>query len=173
MEVFDIRRGNLALLLGEIKAAELSRTSGVAASYISRCLRQPGEKGHKTIGELTARKLEKGAKKSQGWLDQFHYMEQSEVYDKWIDQQPPVATEPHPKYPIFSVPVRDNGLDLYQAIERIAWAISKSQYRGSEALIGVLASMGKDPENQVYTEMLERLLSEKQDAPQKAASRAG
>lgn len=62
MEVFDRRRENLALLLEGISAAELARNSGVSASYISRCLKSPGDAGYKTIGEITARKLEHGGK---------------------------------------------------------------------------------------------------------------
>lgn len=69
MEVFDRRRENLALLLEGISAAELARNSGVSASYISRCLKSPGDAGYKTIGEITARKLEHGGKKPEGWLD--------------------------------------------------------------------------------------------------------
>jgi len=69
MEVFDRRRENLALLLESISAAELARNSGVSASYISRCLKSPGDAGYKTIGEITARKLEQGGKKPEGWLD--------------------------------------------------------------------------------------------------------
>ncbi|WP_252374514.1 S24 family peptidase [Hydrogenophaga sp. 2FB] len=53
-----------------LSAAELSRSSGVAASYISRALREPGDDGYKNIGEVTARKLEHGAKKPEGWMDE-------------------------------------------------------------------------------------------------------
>lgn len=69
MEVFDRRRLKLIELLGVISAAELSRKSGVSPSYISRCLKTPDEDGYKTIGEVTARKLEAGARKPEGWLD--------------------------------------------------------------------------------------------------------
>lgn len=89
MQVFEIRRENLALLLQSVKAAELARDSGVAASYISRCLKQPGQSGYKTIGELTARKLEKGARKLAGWMDR--YVEQAEQHDAHLV---PVNTAP-------------------------------------------------------------------------------
>ena len=69
MDVFDRRRARLGEMLKAISQAELARKSGVAASYISRCLKEPGDDGYKTIGELTARKLEKGARKQEGWLD--------------------------------------------------------------------------------------------------------
>ena len=69
MEVFDRRRLKLIEMLQGITAAELSRKSGVSASYISRCLKTPDEDGYKTIGEVTARKLEAGARKPEGWLD--------------------------------------------------------------------------------------------------------
>lgn len=69
MDVFDRRRERLRVLLTEISAAELARASGVSASYISRCLKEPLQDGYKTIGEVTARRLEKGARKPEGWLD--------------------------------------------------------------------------------------------------------
>lgn len=69
MEVFDRRRLKLIEMLQGITAAELSRKSGVSPSYISRCLKTPDEDGYKTIGEVTARKLEVGARKPEGWLD--------------------------------------------------------------------------------------------------------
>lgn len=69
MDVFDRRRERLKLLLSEMTQAELARRSGVAASYISRSLRLPGDDGYKSIGEVTARKLEAGARKPEGWLD--------------------------------------------------------------------------------------------------------
>lgn len=69
MEVFARRRLRLIEMLGTISAADLSRCSGVSASYISRSLKSPNETGHKTIGEVTARKLEAGANKPEGWLD--------------------------------------------------------------------------------------------------------
>lgn len=69
MEVFDRRRVKLAEILNKTTAADLARKSGVAASYISRCMKNPSDDGYKSIGEVTARKLEKGASKPEGWLD--------------------------------------------------------------------------------------------------------
>lgn len=69
MDVFDRRRAKLKEMLTTISQAELSRKSGVAASYISRCLKEPDVFGYKTIGEVTARKLESGAQKFEGWMD--------------------------------------------------------------------------------------------------------
>jgi hypothetical protein len=69
MDVFARRVVNLRKLLKTISAADLSRESRVAASYISRALLPPEDKNHKRIGEITARKLERGGKKPEGWLD--------------------------------------------------------------------------------------------------------
>lgn len=70
MDVFDRRRAKLRELLQTLSAAELARASGVAASYISRALKEPGDEGYKNIGEVTARKLEKGGRKQEGWMDE-------------------------------------------------------------------------------------------------------
>lgn len=69
MDVFERRQQKLREILKEMTAAELARRSGVAATYISRALKEPGEDGYKNIGEVTARKLEQGAKKPEGWMD--------------------------------------------------------------------------------------------------------
>lgn len=69
MDVYSRRREKLKELLTKMSQAELSRLSEVSASYINRCLKDPTERGHKTIGEVTARKLEQGAKKPEGWMD--------------------------------------------------------------------------------------------------------
>jgi transcriptional regulator with XRE-family HTH domain len=69
MDIFERRRANLRLLLTKISQAELARRSGVAPSYISRALKEPGEDGYKNLGEVTARKLEAGAKRIEGSLD--------------------------------------------------------------------------------------------------------
>ncbi len=72
MEVFERRRVNLTEILKSVSAADLARKSGVAASYISRCTKPPLDSNHKTIGEVTARKLERGANKPEGWMDAYH-----------------------------------------------------------------------------------------------------
>lgn len=69
MDVFDRRRTRLKEMLTWISQADLARKSGVAASYISRCLKDRTDDGYKTIGEVTARKLEAGAGMPEGWLD--------------------------------------------------------------------------------------------------------
>lgn len=77
------RRANLGLLLQEIvaelgtergAAAELARRSGVAASQISQTSRQVLHQGQKPrkIGDDTARKLERGMNKHEGWMDMPH-----------------------------------------------------------------------------------------------------
>lgn len=102
------------------------------------------------------------------------------VESSFLDDQDHVKRTLHPRNSMISVPAysdnhtspSDNGIDIYQALEKVAWAISKSPHRGSDALSGVFASLCKEPENQLYIEMLERLLKEKKDGAQKAASRA-
>lgn len=64
------------------------------------------------------------------------------------------------------------GIELGAALEKIAWAIATSPHRGSDALAGMFASLCKEPESALYLEMLDRLLTEKQDAPRKVASKA-
>lgn len=70
MDVYQRRRARLRELLKEISQAELARASKVAESTIGVSKLEPGDKGYKNIGEITARKLEKGGKKPEGWLDQ-------------------------------------------------------------------------------------------------------
>lgn len=79
MDVFDRRRNRLREILTSMTQAELARASGVAATYISRALKEPDEPGFKSIGEVTARKLEKGARKKEGWLDGFSNVEEANV----------------------------------------------------------------------------------------------
>lgn len=79
----DIRRANLATLLEECAqelgdtrgaAAELARRTGVAAPMISQTLNQKPHHGGaaRKIGDKTARRLERGMNKEQGWLDIDH-----------------------------------------------------------------------------------------------------
>ena len=69
MDVHEVRRDQLRELLKTISQSRLAERSGVAQSYISRALKEPGSAGSKNIGEVTARKLEAGARKPVGWLD--------------------------------------------------------------------------------------------------------
>lgn len=69
VDIHERRRNQLKAILAEMPAADLARASGVAASYISRNLLEPGDDGYKNIGEKTARKYERGAKKHEGWMD--------------------------------------------------------------------------------------------------------
>lgn len=82
MDVFDRRRDKLRAILKGMTQAELARASGVAASYISRNLKEPGDDGYKAIGEKTARNYERGAKKPEGWMDENQ------------NSRPPTAVEP-------------------------------------------------------------------------------
>lgn len=70
MDVYERRQARLKELLVTTTAADLARASKVDPSYISRALLAPGSKGHKNIGEITARKLERGAHKHVGWMDE-------------------------------------------------------------------------------------------------------
>lgn len=78
--VQNIRRANLALLLQECAkdigrergaAAELTRRTGVPDSFISQFLnRRPHARGgERSMGDSTARKLERGMDKPMGWMD--------------------------------------------------------------------------------------------------------
>lgn len=70
MEIFERRRRQLAALLSSMSAVELHKGSGVAASSISAFLKQKPDGTYlRNIGEVTARKLEAGAKKPEGWMD--------------------------------------------------------------------------------------------------------
>ena len=68
-------------------------------------------------------------------------------------------------------PLKDPGVDIYQALEKIAWCISVSPHRGSDAISGALLAMCKEPESQIYLEILERLLSEKKGCAQESSIR--
>jgi hypothetical protein len=79
-DVQAIRRANLLLLLKECgdgrgSAAKLSRLTNVPAPYISQ-LKKPTKHSAKgrfrTMGDDTARALEKGMGKPSGWMDHDH-----------------------------------------------------------------------------------------------------
>lgn len=71
LEIFNRRRERLLELLQETTASQLYKDSGVAASSISSFLKKlPDGRYARNIGEKTARKIETGAKKPNGWLDQ-------------------------------------------------------------------------------------------------------
>lgn len=72
VDVFNRRRERLRELLEHMQAVELAQRSGVDATQISRYLYEPGRKGAKNIGEKTARKLEAGSGRPEGWLDRQH-----------------------------------------------------------------------------------------------------
>lgn len=70
MDIFSRRRQQLVEILKSTSVSQLHKASGVAASSISSCLKQlPDGRYLRNIGEVTARKLERGAKKPEGWLD--------------------------------------------------------------------------------------------------------
>lgn len=70
MHIYERRRIHLAEILEKMSVTELHKASGVAASSISSCLKQlPDGRYLRNIGEKTARKLEAGARKHEGWMD--------------------------------------------------------------------------------------------------------
>lgn len=104
-----------------------------------------------------------------------------EIESAWADEQEQLERKPYPGNSMISIPAYsekdvalrgNNGVDLHQALEKIAWAISRSSNKGSDALSGIFTSLCKEPENPVFIMMLETLLEEKQTVAQKAASRA-
>ena len=98
MNVFERRKARLKELLLEFSAAELHRRSGVSASYLSRCLLKPDDKGFKNMGELTARKLEEAAQKQEGWLDAVNLVDRRQ----YTAQSPALTLidlENNPDYP--------------------------------------------------------------------------
>lgn len=76
----DIRRANLRFLLEEVSselgkewgaASELSRRTGVSVPFISQFLRHQVHQGgtERKMGDIQARKLERGMGKPEGWMD--------------------------------------------------------------------------------------------------------
>lgn len=63
-DLAPIRKKRLGLILGEMTARELAQRSGLKVSTIGM-LRAPSS----GFGDGTARRIEKGAKKPEGWLD--------------------------------------------------------------------------------------------------------
>lgn len=70
MHIFERRRRRLSELLLTMTAVDLHKLSGVAASSISAFHKQlPDGRYLRNIGEVTARKLESGTGKPEGWMD--------------------------------------------------------------------------------------------------------
>lgn len=83
VDIQDIRRKNLDALLREVEtelgqsrgaAAELSRRTQVPAPFISQFLKARKHQGGgvRSMGDETARKLERGTNKPKGWMDVTH-----------------------------------------------------------------------------------------------------
>lgn len=73
MNVEDLRRSSLVLLLTEISAVDLSAKTGIAASSITRYKADPAEVGYsRNMSERTARKIETACRKPHGWMDRQH-----------------------------------------------------------------------------------------------------
>lgn len=92
MLVYELRRERLRALLKEVTAADLSRRSGIAASTISRYLKEPGEKGAKNISEKNARRVESAGGKPEHWLDK--PINHSIGWGRETPQARPVSFEP-------------------------------------------------------------------------------
>lgn len=70
MHIFERRRRRLSELLSVMTAVDLHKRSGVAASSISAFhKRLPDGRYLRNIGEVTARKIELGTGKPEGWMD--------------------------------------------------------------------------------------------------------
>lgn len=144
------RRLRLVQLLEEFGGvAQVGRELGTPKSHLSAMA-----SGSRGLGDKLASKIEATYGKPTGWFDSATASAAITIPSGFVT----ASSEP--------------SVELSKAVERIAWAISTSPHRGSDALAGVFASLCKDPENQLYIEVLEKLLSEKQDAPKKAASTA-
>ena len=70
MNIYDRRRERLTELLSKMTAADLYKCTGIAASSISAFHKQlPDGRYLRNIGEKTARRLESGVGKPEGWMD--------------------------------------------------------------------------------------------------------
>ncbi len=66
----EIRLANLRQLIAEYgSSAELSRVCGLSPSHLSQIV---SEKANRSVGPTLARKIELGAGKRRGWMDQDH-----------------------------------------------------------------------------------------------------
>lgn len=73
----DIRRENLRDIINrdfDGRQVRLAERLEINANVISRWLKPEGEKHHKTIGDMVARKLEVVARKPKFWLDRDHML---------------------------------------------------------------------------------------------------
>ena len=65
MDAFDMRKRNLSVLVRRYgRQQALADAVGLSVQYINQML-----SGHRTIGEKTARKIEKGLCLAPGWMD--------------------------------------------------------------------------------------------------------
>jgi len=71
MDIYEIRRINLLTLINELgSAVNVSEACDISPSYISQA--KSSKSDTKNIGNIIARKLEKGTNKPHGWLDTLH-----------------------------------------------------------------------------------------------------
>lgn len=69
MNVYDRRRAVLLLILKQMRASELSKRTGIAASTLTRYQYEPGQPNAKNISEENARKFDAAMRKPEGWMD--------------------------------------------------------------------------------------------------------
>lgn len=76
MDMFKIRKANLAALIGEKygAAADFARKHDLDPTYISQLMT-----GHRNMGEKAARKIERHAELPVGFLDQFAALGEQEA----------------------------------------------------------------------------------------------
>lgn len=137
MDVNERRRENLKRLLSDlgINMSEAGRRTGVAASYIGSALKKlPDGRYLKSIGEKTARKLEAGLDRPEGWLD-----------SQPITYAPPAigthqASEPPAPY----LSQRDN---IAAAVETIRLALLAVDPLTRAQAKPIIDALFQDPEN--------------------------
>ncbi len=145
--------------------------AGISEEYVYQLVEgKPKKDGApRQVGKVAAKKIAIAFAngRPESWFDTASgHVNAANLYDDL-----PPANKDGLRWPMG--PLRDSGIDIYQALEKVAWCISVSPHRGSDAITGALVSMSKEPESQIYLEILERLLTEKKDAPKKAVSRTG
>lgn len=71
MDIKDIRYRNLLTLLDDISLDELAKRADTSTSYLCH-LKRPDKAQRRAIGHAMARRLEKAARRTAGWMDTDH-----------------------------------------------------------------------------------------------------
>ena len=125
----------------------VANETGTPKSHISAML--AGKRG---VGDVLASKLEGLYEMPPGWFDSGEEMDNENTA------------------PLSGSAIKNSGIDPYDALQKVAWLIKNSPHKGTDLLTGALTSLGKNPENPLFIEILERLITEKQDTPKRATS---